>query len=72
MIEQQYFDLKFLRQINLPNLETRQHDVTKDDLETISYDFIHCRCLLMHLTEPELALKRMVATPFLQIKTSQS
>ena len=41
-------NIKFLRQISVPNLEVRQHDITKDDLETGQYDLVHCRCLLMH------------------------
>jgi len=52
-------DLRFLRQLSLPNLEIRQHDIIKDDLETGKYDLVHCRLLLMHLPEPEKGLKRM-------------
>jgi ubiquinone/menaquinone biosynthesis C-methylase UbiE len=52
-------DLRFLSQVSFPNLEIRQHDIIKDDLETDSYDLVHCRCLLMHLPEPEKGLKRM-------------
>jgi len=52
-------DLRFLRQATLPNLEIRQHDIIKDDLETGLYDLVHCRCLLMHLPDPEKGLKRM-------------
>jgi len=52
-------DLRFLRQVSLPNLEIRQHDILKDDLELGKYDLVHCRCLLTHLHEPEKGLKRM-------------
>lgn len=52
-------DLRFLRQLSLSNLEIRQHDIIKDDLETGKYDLVHCRFLLMHLPEPEKALKKM-------------
>ncbi len=52
-------DLRFLHQVSFPNLEIRQHDIIKDDLETGQYDLVHCRCLLMHLPEPEKGLKRM-------------
>lgn len=52
-------DTRFLSQIDVPNLEIRRHDIIKDDLETGQYDLVHCRLLLMHLTEPEKALKRM-------------
>ncbi len=50
---------RFLRQLNAPNLETRQHDILKDELETGVFDLVHCRCLLMHLPEPEKAMRRM-------------
>lgn len=52
-------DTRFLRQISVPNLEIRRHDIIKDDLETGQYDLVHCRLLLMHLPEPETGLKRM-------------
>jgi ubiquinone/menaquinone biosynthesis C-methylase UbiE len=52
-------DMRFLRQLSLPNLEIRQHDILKDDLEADEYDLVHCRCLLLHLPEPEEGLKRM-------------
>lgn len=52
-------DLRFLRKISAPNLEIRQHDIIKDDLETGQYDLVHCRGLLMHLSEPEKGLNRM-------------
>ena len=46
-------ELRFLGRISAPNLEVRQHDILKDDLETSHYDLVHCRLLLMHLAEPE-------------------
>lgn len=52
-------DTRFLRQISVPNIEIRQHDIIKDDLETGQYDLVHCRDVLMHLPEPEKGLKRM-------------
>ena len=33
----------FLRQLSFPNVEIRQHDIIKDDLETGLYDLVHCR-----------------------------
>lgn len=50
-------ETKFLRHVSFPNLETRQHDIIKDDLETDFYDLVHCRNLLMNLPEPEKGLK---------------
>ena len=52
-------DTRFLHQIGVPNLEIREHDITKDVLETGQYDLVHCRLLLMHLPEPEKGLQRM-------------
>ena len=52
-------DTRFLRQLSIPNLEIRQHDILKDDLEVGRYDLVHCRNLLRHLLEPEKGLKRM-------------
>jgi len=52
-------DPRFLRRLSVPNLEIRQHDILKDDLETGWYDLVYCRGVLMHLSEPEKGLKRM-------------
>jgi len=52
-------DARFLRQLDIPNLEIRQHDIVKDDLEAGQYDVVHCRTVLLTLAEPEKALKRM-------------
>ena len=52
-------DTRFLRHLSVPNLEIRQHDIMQDALEKDQYDLVHCRCLLMHLPEPEKGLKRM-------------
>jgi SAM-dependent methyltransferase len=52
-------DVRFLRQLSIPNLEIRQQDIVKDDLEAGFYDLVHCRSVLMHLSEPEKGLKRM-------------
>jgi SAM-dependent methyltransferase len=52
---------RFLAGHGLPNLQVRTHDLLTDDLETGSYDLVHCRFVLMHLPEPLRALRRMVA-----------
>ena len=52
-------DVRFLSQISTPNLEIRRNDIIKDELEAGQYDLVHCRLLLMHLSEPEKALERM-------------
>jgi SAM-dependent methyltransferase len=45
----------------VPSLEIRQHDVLEADFEPAYYDIVHCRALLMHLSSPELAIRRMAA-----------
>ena len=45
----------------VPCLEIRQHDVLESDFEANHYDLVHCRALLMHLSSPELAIRRMAA-----------
>jgi SAM-dependent methyltransferase len=54
-------DIRFLGRIGGPNLEVRRHDILKDELEKEEYDLVHCRLLLMHLSESEKALKKMAA-----------
>jgi len=51
-------DTRSLRQLSIPNLEIRQHDIVKDNLEADQYDLVHCRTLLVTLPEPEKAAKR--------------
>lgn len=52
-------DLKFLADIHARNIEVRQHDITKDTLEKERYDLVHCRFLLMHLNDFQVALQNM-------------
>jgi SAM-dependent methyltransferase len=42
-------------------VNVRRLDLRHDDLEAGTYDFVHCRALLMHLPDPAAALARMVA-----------
>lgn len=42
-------------------IEIRQHDILKDELEQDYYDLVHCRSVLQHLSEPEIALSRMAS-----------
>ncbi len=50
---------RLLKHLSIPNLEVRQHDIVKDDLEEGEYDLVHCRTLLVVIQNPEKALKRM-------------
>lgn len=40
-------------------IELRRHDILNDELEKDHYELVHCRALLQHLREPELAVSRM-------------
>ncbi len=53
-------DTRFLADIDRSNVEVREHDILKDDLEESSYDLVHCRFVLMHLDDPEVAIERMI------------
>jgi SAM-dependent methyltransferase len=52
-------DLRFLGDVQKPNLEVRQCDITKDHVESGYYDIVHSRLLLMHLGNPADVLRRM-------------
>ncbi len=54
-------DPRLLESIQGPNLETRRHDITTEDLAPCAYDLVHTRLLLEHLPEHEEALRRMRA-----------
>jgi SAM-dependent methyltransferase len=54
-------DTRFLSRLSLPNLTVRRHDISRENLEPGSFDLVHCRGLLMHLTDPRAALARMAA-----------
>jgi SAM-dependent methyltransferase len=53
-------DTDALESIDEPNVEVLRHDVLRDDLPGDSFDLVHCRSLLSHLSEPRLAIDRMV------------
>ena len=52
---------RFLEAITAPNVEIRNHDITKDPLEESAFDVVHTRLVLLHLPEKERALDRMIA-----------
>jgi SAM-dependent methyltransferase len=54
-------DTRFLEAITAPNLEVRRHDLVLDDLETEAFDLVHARLLLEHLTQSDVALRKLVA-----------
>ena len=51
----------FLTELQLPNVEVRQHDIRTDPVEPGRYDLVHCRSVLMHMPDPQLVVGRMVA-----------
>jgi predicted O-methyltransferase YrrM len=53
-------DVRFLEEIDAPNLEVRRHDVLEDELEREAFDLVHARFLLEHLPRYRDALARMV------------
>jgi SAM-dependent methyltransferase len=54
-------DTRFTDAIDAPNFESRRHDIVQDGLEQGAYDVAHCRLLLEHLPQSNIALSKMVA-----------
>jgi 2-polyprenyl-3-methyl-5-hydroxy-6-metoxy-1,4-benzoquinol methylase len=54
-------DTRFVEDITKPNLEIRQCDIAKDELEKEAYDLIHTRVVLMHVIDRSAALNNMLA-----------
>jgi SAM-dependent methyltransferase len=52
---------EFLEQRTEPNLEVRRHNIVTDDLETDTFDVIHSRLVLEHISERDQVLRRLVA-----------
>jgi ubiquinone/menaquinone biosynthesis C-methylase UbiE len=53
-------NLRFLTEIELPNVEVRQHDIRTDPLEAGTYDLAHCRFVLAHMPDSQRVVQRMV------------
>jgi SAM-dependent methyltransferase len=51
---------KLLQDLNLPNLEIMEHDISVHSLPDRGFDIVHARWLLHHLREPERAIHRMI------------
>ena len=56
-------DTRFLAALEEPNLEVRQHDITRDPLPERAFDLAHARFVLEHLPDPDraAALRQMAA-----------
>lgn len=52
-------DTGFLKTIELPALEVRRHDITRDPLPDRAFDLIHTRMVLMHLPLRDQVLSRL-------------
>jgi ubiquinone/menaquinone biosynthesis C-methylase UbiE len=52
-------DTTLLEELGDDRIEVVRHDVLADDLPSESFDLVHCRALLVHLSDPERALERM-------------
>jgi SAM-dependent methyltransferase len=54
-------DPRFLADAGKAGVEVRRHDILADPLEPAAYDLVHCRALLLHLADPQQALRSMAA-----------
>lgn len=52
-------DTRFLHSDKYSNLDVRKHDIELDVLEENEFNFIHCRCVLMHLKNSTDALRKL-------------
>jgi SAM-dependent methyltransferase len=53
-------DTRFLEAINRTNVDVRRHDILIDPLPAATFDVVYARLVLEHLSEPDVALDRMV------------
>lgn len=54
-------DPRHLGELRGPNVEVRQHDLSKEDIPIGGFDLVHTRLVLQHVPRPNRALHRMVA-----------
>jgi len=54
-------ETRLLDKMHEPNLEIRQHDILVDSLEQGYYNLAHTRAVLMHLSDPVQAVRKMAA-----------
>jgi SAM-dependent methyltransferase len=54
-------DTRFLTAPGGSNLDVRQHDITRDPLPEHTFDLVHARFVLEHLTDRAVALRNIVA-----------
>src|SRR5215204_2833106 len=54
-------DTSLLAQLDDSRIEVLRHDVLVDDFPDSAFDLVHCRAVLVHLTDPASAIERMVS-----------
>lgn len=54
-------DTSLLEERDDRRIEVLRHDVLTDELPADAFDLVHCRAVLVHLSNPERALERMVS-----------
>ena len=52
---------RFLEALDCANLEVRVHNIVEDELEQGAFDLVHARGVLVHLSQRDKALERMVS-----------
>lgn len=52
-------DATFLRELDEPDLEVREQDVARTDLETAAFDLVHTRDLLVHVPERDAVVEKL-------------
>ena len=55
-------DTRYLKLLNHPHVEVRTHDVVLDPLEVDHFDLVHTRLVLIHVSDREQALRRLIAS----------
>jgi len=53
-------DPRYVKEIQLPNLEVRRLDIAATEVEASSFDLVHARFVLMHIPERQRAISHMV------------
>ena len=53
-------DLRYIDNLRAPNLEVRQLDILKDEIEPATYDLVTARAILHHVKSPKKAVQHMV------------
>ena len=53
-------DSRFLQLLSYNNLEVRRHDIRTEELPRAEFDLAHARLVLIHLSDLQVALRRMI------------